>query len=163
MVLEQGAPGLFSSWKCLRDLWYSLQLFDTRGNLWLLYNMYSLKRRKPSIFRDVLAFKYLKVVLTAVDICIWFYFHMLTGLASQKFQWEPTQNNPAPSWQMLLLARVTMNTLREVPHNQEKEHFSKDCQTSGKLSGCFRRFVEAQSGEPSAPSLSVIYSCGAQN
>lgn len=25
-----------------------------------------------------------------------------------------------------------LNTLREVPHDQEKEHFSKDCQTSGK-------------------------------
>lgn len=129
MVLEQGAPGSFSCWKSVMpDLFYSRQLFHTRGHLWLLYNMHSLKTTKPYIFCDVLASSTQKV-----DICSRLYFHMLTGLASQKFQWEPTQNMPAPCRQMLLLARIKMNTLREVPHNQEKEHFPKDCQTSGKL------------------------------
>lgn len=93
----------------------------------------SLRNNKTLYFLWCISFKYLKVVLTAVDICSWLYFHMLTGLASQKFQWEPTQNMPAPCWQMLLLACIKMNTLRVVPHNKEKEHFSKDCQTSGKL------------------------------
>lgn len=31
---------------------------------------------------------------------------MLTGLASEKFRWEPAQNMAVPCWQMLLLARI---------------------------------------------------------
>lgn len=59
------------------------------------------------------------------------------------------------------VGKQKVNTLQEVPRDQEwKEHFLTDCQTSRRqLRG--GGVVEALSGEPSARSLSVIYSCGA--